>query len=332
MKGIDIYHGNGSVDWPKVAAAGYSFAILKATQGTTFNDPAFKKNVTGARKAGLKVGAYHFANFSSPASAQAEAKHFAAIVKGIKLDLALALDLEVNHAGKQLVASMQAFFDELKKLDGRKAALYSFGYFYLDNLKGHHAGIPLWYARYASSPIGVSSYAAWQHSSTTKVPGISGNVDEDIAGDRWNDLLIASAAKAPSSAKKTPVKPAPVSVKTTSYYVTAGALNIRKTPGGKILGVLKHGDRVQVISISGGWAKLKSGSKQVYVSSKYISKTKNPASAAPKKTNPVTHKVVSGDTVSELAKHYGVSIAQIKKLNNLNSKYVIYIGQTLKIK
>lgn len=79
------------------------------------------------------------------------------------------------------------------------------------------------------------------------------------------------------------VKPKPVAKpekvvkaksKTTQYKVTAGALNIRATASnkGKIIGELAKGNTVQVIKIVGGWAHVKSGSKTVYVGSKYIKK------------------------------------------------------------
>lgn len=322
MKGFDIYHGTGSVNFKKAYAAGYRIVMVKATEGTTFKDPKFTSNVKAAQKAGFKVGAYHFARFASPAVARKEAQFFYKTIKSYLKYMAepLALDLEVNQAGRQLVASMQAFFDEMKKLTSHKLMLYSMGYFYLENLKGHHSGIPLWYARYASTPIGVSDYYMWQKSQTGKISGISGYVDINEIGPDY------PTAKASST--KTAVKKA-AAPKTTPYYVTASKLNIRKTPGGAILGQLNHGDRVQVLSISAGWAKLKSNSKQVYVSAKYLSKSKT---STAKKTSADYHTVVRGDTVSALAKKYGSSLKQIKSWNKLDSKYTIYIGKKIRVK
>jgi LysM repeat protein len=42
----------------------------------------------------------------------------------------------------------------------------------------------------------------------------------------------------------------------------------------------------------------------------------------------VSHRVVAGDTLSELAQHYGCSVAHIRKLNSLKSD-LIKIGQRL---
>lgn len=333
MKGFDIYHGSGNVDFKKAYAAGYRIVMVKATEGTTFKDPKFTSNVKAAKKAGFKVGAYHFARFTSPAVARQEAQFFYKVVKGYLkyMDEPLVLDLETNHAGSQLVASMRTFFAELKKLTGHKLMLYSMGVFYLNNLKGHHPGIPLWYARYASKPIGVSSYYLWQKSQSGKVPGISGYVDINETGPDYPSTVQATVKKAAPTAKATTtVKSA---VKTTPYYVTASKLNIRKSPGGAILGQLSHGDRVQVLGISAGWAKIKSNDKAVYVSAKYLTKsqsaTKAVKKAAPK---PVYHTVKAGDTVGALAKKYGSSIKQIKTWNKLDSKYTIYVGKKIRVK
>ena len=44
------------------------------------------------------------------------------------------------------------------------------------------------------------------------------------------------------------------------------------------------------------------------------------------------HKVVSGNTVSGLAKEYGSTIEDIKKWNDLDDKYLIKVGQVLRVK
>ena len=38
MKGIDIYNGTKTVDFAKVKAAGYDFAMIKASEGHTLAD------------------------------------------------------------------------------------------------------------------------------------------------------------------------------------------------------------------------------------------------------------------------------------------------------
>lgn len=57
--GLDVSSFQGTVNWNKVAAAGYRYAVLRciARVGT---DSQFERNYTQARTAGLKVGVYVF--------------------------------------------------------------------------------------------------------------------------------------------------------------------------------------------------------------------------------------------------------------------------------
>ena len=48
------------------------------------------------------------------------------------------------------------------------------------------------------------------------------------------------------------------------------------------------------------------------------------------RSNPARHKVVRGDTLSEIAQKYGTSVSKIKTLNKLKSNNVM-LGQVLKI-
>ena len=57
IKGIDVSHHQGNINWSKVPSA---FAYLKATEGEQFVDHAFKTNWKGAQSKGILVGAYHF--------------------------------------------------------------------------------------------------------------------------------------------------------------------------------------------------------------------------------------------------------------------------------
>jgi len=62
--GVDVsswqHPSDEPIDWLEVRAEGASFAMIKATQGDTYTNPWLKKDLAGARAAGLLVGAYHF--------------------------------------------------------------------------------------------------------------------------------------------------------------------------------------------------------------------------------------------------------------------------------
>ncbi len=65
INGIDVYSGNGTINWTSVKNAGYDFAFVKATEGVAAFDSAFTTNMSGAHAAGLYVGPYHFAHVES---------------------------------------------------------------------------------------------------------------------------------------------------------------------------------------------------------------------------------------------------------------------------
>ena len=64
-KGIDVashQHPFGErINWLKVRFGGYSFAIIKATEGTGYVNPFFEQNRDEAHLAGMIVGSYHYA-------------------------------------------------------------------------------------------------------------------------------------------------------------------------------------------------------------------------------------------------------------------------------
>jgi lysozyme len=72
---IDVSHHNAAIDWPAVAGAGIALAFVKATQGTRFVDPKFRRNRCEAGRAGVLTVPYHFLDTSNP---EAQARHFLA--------------------------------------------------------------------------------------------------------------------------------------------------------------------------------------------------------------------------------------------------------------
>ena len=98
LKGIDVSHHNGEVDWEKVKNAGMDFAYIRmgysGYEGEIHLDRLFYKNIREAKNAGLKVGAYIYSYNRGKASAGKTADEAAGILKGIETDLPLAFDVE----------------------------------------------------------------------------------------------------------------------------------------------------------------------------------------------------------------------------------------------
>src|SRR3954447_4711838 len=132
-QGLDISHHNhdtGGFDWPTILTSGPSFAISKATEGSTFIDNQFASDWPAEKASNLNRGAYHFAQPALPmTTAVAQADFFATTV-GTLLepgDLPPALDLEVSNGllPRDLITWTQTFLAELTAKTGRVPLIYT---------------------------------------------------------------------------------------------------------------------------------------------------------------------------------------------------------------
>jgi lysozyme len=184
LRGIDVSHWDGRVDWSKVKAAGNTFAFAKATDGKTHVDHTFSTNWAGMKANGLVRGAYHFGHPKHDAVAQA--KHFYDVVKPSSGDLQLVLDLEVSDGQRHATiwTWAQAFMAEIQRLSGRPAIFYSYGPFWTGDMGNpkDNKNCPLWLADYrhkAHVPHAWTDWTFWQYTSKGKVAGVHTHVDEN---------------------------------------------------------------------------------------------------------------------------------------------------------
>lgn len=183
IKGIDVSHWQGTINWNEVAKAGVKFVFIKATEGTSYSKLSyFKENAPQALTAGLKVGAYHYAKFATVAEANAEAAYFLDSISSIALNYPVVLDLEENkkEAKKKTLTDAAIAFLEAIEEAGYTAMLYTGKYFLENTLdESRLTNYALWIARY-NSTLGRST-DIWQHSDSGKISGISTKVDLNIA-------------------------------------------------------------------------------------------------------------------------------------------------------
>ncbi len=189
--GLDVSHYQGNIDWNRVAQAGYKFAFVKATQGTSYVDPKFSTNIQNGAAAGLMMGAYHFAE-PYRHSAKAEADHFASIIQPYlsQMQLPPALDIEGKASSigwSALSTWINNFMNELQSKVGITPVIY-IDVNYARHLDSSVTQWPLWIADWTYDPNATprtgkwSSWEYWQYSDKGSVPGISGsNIDLDKA-------------------------------------------------------------------------------------------------------------------------------------------------------
>jgi GH25 family lysozyme M1 (1,4-beta-N-acetylmuramidase) len=219
--------GGKAISWTKLKQAGNSFAIVKATEGSTYTNPWYARDVAGARAAGLVVGAYHYARpTSSMSSAVSQARHFAAVVGDVRRPGTMPpiLDLETTGglSAGQLVTWAQVFTETMRELTGRAPVVYTYVNFWSTRMAGTAAftRFPLWLAYYnprVYPPLigGWSEHAMWQYTDRARISGISGGVDRN--------RFMGTAAELAAFADGTLPTPWPVDAPAAPTHVRATA-------------------------------------------------------------------------------------------------------------
>lgn len=98
LYGIDHSDHQGEIDWAKVRAAGYDFAIQKLTEGKHYTTKRLAENWPAMRANGVIRGAYHYMRWEWD-QARAEAEYFVKCLERIGYeidDLNPFLDVEWN--------------------------------------------------------------------------------------------------------------------------------------------------------------------------------------------------------------------------------------------
>lgn len=186
--GIDVSNNNGSITWHDVAPH-IGFALLKASEGTTFTDSFLRANIEGCRRNHVPCGPYHFAS-NEGASGKDECDHFLAVALaagwGKVGDLPGTLDIERGQGGRPGTRFVREFARRYRKRTGHRIMVYT-GSFWRDILLN-----PVTLGR---SKLILAAYTTtwkgwvprawkkpwfWQYTDQGTFPGISGNVDHDL--------------------------------------------------------------------------------------------------------------------------------------------------------
>jgi len=218
LDGIDIASYQSELVPSRMATT--SFVIAKATGGTGYVNPCFKRHAQQAVAAGKKLGCYHYAReIGYEGTAQQEADYFVAAVKGYVGIATLWLDLEAGaiQLGPKWA---KAWLDRVYAKTGVKPGLYvSKGVAnQYDWSAVSKAGYPLWVAQYPDyEPTGYkrdpwtdsSPFGSWgrptmfQYTSVGRVTGYDGPLDLDLfygGKTDWKALAARGGAVAKAAA------------------------------------------------------------------------------------------------------------------------------------
>lgn len=190
--GLDVSSWQGNVDWATVAANGAKFAYVKATESTTYTNPYFDQQYTGAYYAGIVHGAYHFAT-PNTSSGATQADYFVDHGGGWSRDgmtFPGMLDMEWNPYGSAcyglspsaMVNWILSFSNQYHSRTGRWPMIYTATSWWSQctgNLGDFSSTNPLMLANYNGSP-GPMPYnwgyqTIWQYADHGTFPG-----DQDL--------------------------------------------------------------------------------------------------------------------------------------------------------
>lgn len=304
LKGIDISHWQSTFN----SFNDIDFAIIKATEGVGYVDPACDVLYQRAKKAGKLLGVYHFARPDTGNSAEAEAKWFVKNIKGYLNEAIIVLDWEPSGGQIGNIAWAKEWLDSVYNQTGIKPLIYmSSSPVNTNNWSSvANADYGLWVANYGAN-TGVPNtkptvkwwkfYALWQYTSKGRINGFIGSVDLDyFYGDAeaWKKYANASNKPTPTPAKK--------SNEEIADEVIAG-----KWGNGE--------DRKNRLNNAG----YNYNTIQAIVNNKLAPKIEY-------------YTIQSGDTLTKIAKKYGTTVNQLVSWNNIKNKNLIYAGQKIRVK
>ena len=191
--GVDVSAYQGDIDWKAVKNSGIEFAIIRLgyrgyESGKLVEDTYAKKNLEGAREAGLKVGAYFFSQALTVKEVDEEIKFMLGILGETYLDMPIVLDWEIPASSARTanmdartLTDLQLHFCGQMKEKGYQPMVYfnwhqSENLYYLSELEDY----PFWLALYQDRMTYPWKVEMWQWTCTGKVPGISGDVDINV--------------------------------------------------------------------------------------------------------------------------------------------------------
>lgn len=208
LKGIDVSHWNGKVNYKTVKKAGYSFVIIKAggSDAGLYMDSKFEENYAAAKAEGLKVGCYFYLGKTFPVSDHSgikETNFFLSLIAGKKFEYPCFIDIEEHFLVSRETMSYclnwmaQAIADAgfIPGFYGSDIACFSpAGLVNKSSLNNW----PIWVARYGASPAIVDDWYLWQYNNSQRFNGM--NVDFDVNESRWDFEGVWPVSEDPAEA------------------------------------------------------------------------------------------------------------------------------------
>ena len=184
-QGVTIDAANGEVRWGSVKAAGADFAYVMATAGSKDRDPAFARNMAGAREAGVQAGAVH--RYSLCQLATDQAANFIRHVprRADALPAAVWLDFDDRCPDRPtralLLSELATFLAQIEAHTGKRSLIAPGPAFEAEYQVTGGIARTIWLRRDFFEPdYGAHSWAMWQANNYIRLSGADGTVGWNV--------------------------------------------------------------------------------------------------------------------------------------------------------
>lgn len=181
VRGVDVSHYQGEIDWDRLYEQGIDFAFIKATEGSSHLDKRFALNWENSHYTEIIVGAYHFFSFESTGLNQAE--NFIKNVPKDKNSLPPVIDIEFYGEFSQkppnadnVRKELNDMINTLEKHYNKKVIIYTTQTAYSKYIKGYYKDNPIWIRDVYTHPNlkDDRNWTFWQYSDHGRLDGYNG--------------------------------------------------------------------------------------------------------------------------------------------------------------
>ena len=306
MKGIDISVYQKGLNLNKVKAEGYDFVILRGSytgygaKRTKVKDSTFEGFYTEAKKAGLKVGCYHYSCANTKQGGIDEAMFlYETCLKGKTLEMPVYIDVENTQwqsKNRNGVTDAIIGFCETLEEKGYLVGVYASVFWFNNMINTNRLDK---YSKWVASWSKTKPVFNYSHFDMWQCSGESGNVVKVCGKVIDTDICYKDFDKTTTNDSKPP--------KTKEKTIDELAKEVLEGKYGN------GDDRKKAL-----------GDKYKEVQEKVNELLKNTDTTE-------IYTVKKGDTLSGIAKKYKTTVNKLKKANNIKDVNKIYIGQVIKI-
>jgi lysozyme len=196
VTGIDVSKHTGTIDWNLFTNHAIDFVYIKATEGISYVDPFFTKNLRGARLHKIPAGAYHFFRFGKKGEDQA--RNFLKNSALKELDLPPVLDVEEwgnlhsKRKTDEIVLEISQFIRTVELKSKKKVIIYANESSYRRFIQTNFPENEIWICSLDEEPQLDRRWTFWQHSHKAEFEAAKGWFDINTFNgnkDDWNHYL-----------------------------------------------------------------------------------------------------------------------------------------------